>query len=279
MRLRDIRMGLSVVTEPAFEPVSRAEAKAQCEIDHNDSDTLIDGWIAAARRQVESDTGRVLVNTVFKQTIDAFPEERFIPFLRWPLKSIASIVSYDDDDASTTFASSKYFADTVKHRVYLDNNQSWPTDLRDFNAGEIQFTAGDNGDAVSVSGITVSGSAPDITATVTATAHGFVTGDRIAIVGAGQDAYNGTFGITKVDANSFTYRIARGAPTSTPTGTITARKLNAPASHQLAILLLVEHYARNRGAVERIAAGESLLEVPLGYAALIGGADRQFAMA
>lgn len=278
MKLRDIRMGLTVVTEPAFEPVSRAEAKAQCEIDHNDWDTLIDGWIAVARRKVEQDTGRVLVNTVLKQTIDAFPEERYIPFLRWPLKSIASIVSYDDDDASSTLASSKYFADTVKHRVYLNDGESWPSDLRNFNAGELQFTAGNNGDPVTVSAISASGSAPDITATVTATAHGFLTGDRITIVGAAQGAYNGTFVITKVDADSFTYPISRGSPAAA-TGTITARKLNAPSSHQLAILLLVEHYAKNRGAVERIAAGESVQELPLGYAALVGGADRQFAMA
>lgn len=277
MQWRDIRAALSVVTEPAFEPVSRAEAKLQCRVDQADEDHLFDAYIAAARRQIVKDTGRVPVNTLLKLTVDAFPTERYVPFPRWPLKSIASIVSYDDADVSATFASSKYFADTVKARVYLDDGESWPTDLRNHNAGEIQFTAGDNGDPVTVSSLTSNGTAPSITATVTATAHGFSTGDRITIVGAAQDAYNGTFTIAKVDADSFTYRIVSGTPATPATGAITARKLNVPASLHLAMLLLVSHwYGDGRQPVN---IGNITTDIPMTYSILIGGSDRVYAMA
>ncbi|HEY6022454.1 MAG TPA: hypothetical protein VIY48_22110, partial [Candidatus Paceibacterota bacterium] len=58
------------------------------------------------------------------------------------------------------------------------------------------------------------------TATATSTAHGFSDGDPVTIAGATPSGYNGTFNITYVDANTFTY------PTATvlanATGTITA---------------------------------------------------------
>lgn len=279
MKWRDIRTGLAVVTEPAIEPVSRAEAKWQARVDHTDEDHLFDAYIAAARRQVEKDTGRVQVNTVFDVTLDAFPEERWMPFPRWPLSSVASVKSYDDDDAESTFASSKYFVDTVNHRIALNDGETWPTDLRAHNAGILRFTAGGNDASVTVSSLTSSGTAPDITATVTATAHGFSTGDRVTIAGANQDAYNGTFVIVKLDADTFTYGVVSGTPASQATGTITARKLNVPSSLYLATLLLVASYYERRMAVELVQAGRSVQEVPLGYAALIGGADRHYAMA
>src|SRR5205807_2028884 len=58
------------------------------------------------------------------------------------------------------------------------------------------------------------------TATVTLTAHGYSVGDLITITGASQGAYNGTFTVTGVTANTFTYTMeddpganATGAPT------------------------------------------------------------------
>ena len=59
------------------------------------------------------------------------------------------------------------------------------------------------------------------TATATSTAHGFADGDEITIAGASPSGYNGTFNITYVDANTFTYLVS-SALSSPATGTITA---------------------------------------------------------
>jgi len=59
------------------------------------------------------------------------------------------------------------------------------------------------------------------TATATCAAHGFYTGSSVTIAGAVQTEYNGTFTITVVDANTFTYTVS-GAPATPATGTITA---------------------------------------------------------
>lgn len=276
MRWRDIRTGLTVVTHPTFEPVSRAEAKLHCRIDHADEDHLVDGFIVAARRQLEKDTGRTAVNTVYDFTIERFPEEqRFIPLPRIPLSSIGSVKSYDDDDVESTMSSGKYLVDTATSRLVLNDDASWPSDLRRHNAGVIRFTAGGNGSPVTLSVLISNGTAPSITATATATAHGFVTGDRVTIVAAEQDAYNGTFTVRREDANTFKFDVVSGTPAATATGTITARLLHMPESHRLAMGLLIEHVYRNRGATVE----QALADLPLGYCALIGGADHVYAMA
>ena len=58
------------------------------------------------------------------------------------------------------------------------------------------------------------------TATVTLTNHGFVNGDEVNVTGAVQAAFNGTFVITKIDDNQFTYTALSTLPTSA-SGTIT----------------------------------------------------------
>ena len=280
MRWREIPIGLSVVTYPLFEPVSRAEAKWHARMDQSDEDHLIDGYIAAARRQLEKDTGYTPVNTVYDLTIERFPQERWIPFPRRPLASVASVTSYDENDVSTVMSSGDYRVDTALHRLCLNDDATWPSDLRNFSAGVIRFTAGGNATAATVSSLTSAGTIPEITATATtSSAHGYSTGDRVTIAGALEGAYNGTFTIRVTSTTVFTYRIVSGTPAANATGTITARLLRLPDGYWLAMLMLIEHFARNRGAVERVAAGESVAELPLSYWALSGGADRLYAMA
>lgn len=69
----------------------------------------------------------------------------------------------------------------------------------------------------SVTSITRSGS----TATATATDHGFATGDKIKMGGIVQPEYNGTFKITVLDDDTFTFEVS-GTPATPATGTITA---------------------------------------------------------
>jgi hypothetical protein len=59
------------------------------------------------------------------------------------------------------------------------------------------------------------------TATVSHTSHNMLTNDWVWIKGATQPEYNGTFQITKINDNSYSYTMG-GDPTSPATGTITA---------------------------------------------------------
>jgi hypothetical protein len=59
------------------------------------------------------------------------------------------------------------------------------------------------------------------TASVAHTAHGLVSGDKVAIRGAVQTEYNGVFSISNVTANAYDYTVS-GSPATPATGTITA---------------------------------------------------------
>lgn len=85
------------------------------------------------------------------------------------------------------------------------------------------YTATIPGPLVSISSLVRSGT----TMTATATAHGFVTGDVPTLSGANQTQYNGSFSVTVVDANTFTYTIPAvtegpASPAGSPSGTTTA---------------------------------------------------------
>lgn len=71
------------------------------------------------------------------------------------------------------------------------------------------------------SDITVTIINSDTTATVTHTAHGMVTNDKVQIKGASLLENNSVFTITKIDADSYSYTMD-SAPGSSPTGTIKA---------------------------------------------------------
>lgn len=61
-----------------------------------------------------------------------------------------------------------------------------------------------------------------LVATVTLVAHGHLTGDRVIMEDAVESEYNGTFVITRVDDDTYTYTMS-AAPTSPATGSPTAQ--------------------------------------------------------
>ena len=120
------------------------------------------------------------------------------------------------DDLATCYA---LYTSTAGHQFYvLTLKTSAITIVYDFNNGlwyewsflTIQATK-------SVTALTSSGS----TATATVTNHGYADGDPILIAGATPSGFNGTFNISRIDANTFQYEVAEGL-SSPATGTITS---------------------------------------------------------
>ena len=58
------------------------------------------------------------------------------------------------------------------------------------------------------------------TARVTATAHGFSTGNTVTITGSSEPLFNGAFPITKIDTNTFSYTVSGSAGTATNAGMV-----------------------------------------------------------
>lgn len=155
-------MTLVLVTAPAAEPVSLADAKDWLRVTDTNSDTLITNLIASARQAVESETSRALITQTWEMRIDDFTPHRadrsralymHRPFPAMeipkpPLQSVVSIKYIDVNGVLQTLASSVYavaipsgpFAQNGSYR--LANDQSWPDTLTDADVVRVQFTAG-----------------------------------------------------------------------------------------------------------------------------------------
>ena len=143
--------GCRIVTQPATEVITRAEAKKQLRLNPADSheDDLIDSLITTARQTCESLCRRSFINTTWRYTFDNFPggcsrneDQIFLPVA--PLVSITSIKYYDTASVETTLDSTAYFVDTNGEpgRVAPVYGTIWPVIISIPNAVQIDFVAG-----------------------------------------------------------------------------------------------------------------------------------------
>lgn len=120
------------------------------------------------------------------------------------------------DDLATVYA---LYLSTAGHQFYvLTLKTSAITVVYDFNTGlwyQWTFLT-----AQSTKSVTALSQAAGV-ATATVTAHGYADGDPIVIAGATPSGFNGTFNISYVDANTFTY-LCDSTLSSPATGTITS---------------------------------------------------------
>lgn len=66
-------MPMQLITPPAAEPVSLAEAKLHLRVDFDEDDALIQALISAARQAAEMLTQRQLVTARWRMVLDSFP--------------------------------------------------------------------------------------------------------------------------------------------------------------------------------------------------------------
>lgn len=135
---------LSLASAPTIEPVSVQEARLHCRVDDSADNSYVTALITAARIMAEQFTRRVFITQSWVMYMDAWPCDRFIEIPKAPLQGISSIVTYDDSDAATTFASSNYYVDLISKpgRVVLRSTASWPDVDRVANGIVINFVAG-----------------------------------------------------------------------------------------------------------------------------------------
>ncbi len=158
-----IRERLSLLSAPAIEPVSEAEARAHLRISGESELALMLGHIRTARQAVESWTGRALINQSWRWMLDGWPGSasqewwdgvrvgtmrnsaaRFIEMPKAPLVSVNSVTLFNDADQSTVWVAANYFVDTTSApgRLVLRNAASVPLPQRAASGLQIDFTCG-----------------------------------------------------------------------------------------------------------------------------------------
>lgn len=134
-----------VVTPPAVEPVSVAEAKLHLRVDVADDDALIGALVQAGREVVESRTGRALITQTWDVFWDGWPAGDVMELPLPPLQSVTSVTYFDTEGTEATLGTASYWVDTssTPGRVVLYDGSTWPsTALRASNGVKVRMTAG-----------------------------------------------------------------------------------------------------------------------------------------
>ena len=137
-------MGYRLVTAPATLPVTLAEAKAQCRVDHSDEDALLNRLIGAATAYLDGRTGilgRCLITQTWELVLDGFPADAIeIPL--GPVQSVVSVTYVDTAGGTQTVAASDYYVDTSSLSAWVAPEITWPQTLQAPNVMRVQFVAG-----------------------------------------------------------------------------------------------------------------------------------------
>jgi hypothetical protein len=154
-------MALVLITGPAAEPLTLAEAKLHLKVDAADEDSLIQNLIQMVRQAAEEETGLALISQTWRLYLDAFPRAagwwdgvrdgakgadlaRTIELPRPPLLSLTHIKTFDEADVASVVPATDYFIDSASRpgRIALRPHAAWPHALRPANAVEIEYQAG-----------------------------------------------------------------------------------------------------------------------------------------
>ena len=135
-------MAYVLVTPPAAEPVSLAEAKLHLRVDVADDDALITAFIVAARQFAEMRTQRQFVTAQWKLVLDSFPAKILLD--KSPIASIQSIQYLDMSGVLQTVPSADYVFESSSEpaRIAPIFGKIWPIPVPQIGAVQVNFTSG-----------------------------------------------------------------------------------------------------------------------------------------
>ena len=140
-------MRLVLVTPPASEPLTVAEAKAHLRVFHSGDDDVIEDMITTAREAVETYLGRALITQTWALKDDDCEASYRLP--KAPLASVASITYVDSNGTTQTLATDQYvvLASGVDRacepgRIVPAYNVVWPSVRGEPDDVVVQFVAG-----------------------------------------------------------------------------------------------------------------------------------------
>lgn len=152
-------MPMQLITPPAAEPVSLAEAKLHLRVDFDEDDALIQALISAARQAAEMLTQRQLVTARWRMVLDSFPgcglmgvpagqtftlPGHAILLTKSPVTSVVEICYLDMAGVSQVMPSAHYAVDKACEpaRITPVFGQIWPVALPQIGAVSVTFDAG-----------------------------------------------------------------------------------------------------------------------------------------
>jgi uncharacterized phiE125 gp8 family phage protein len=102
-----------LLTAPAGEPISLAEAKAFLRVEHNDDDATIGALMSGARIHIEAQTRRALMTQTWRLTRDVWPASGVLPLLPAQLRALVAVRVYDADSNVQTVLPASFGIDKI----------------------------------------------------------------------------------------------------------------------------------------------------------------------
>lgn len=143
---QEIRHTVRVVTPPASEPVTIAEAKAQLNIGASDDshDAELAALIAASREEWERDTSAALITRTLEHRLPRFLG--IVTLTVRPVVSISSVKYIDTAGAEQTVSAADYYLDD--DQLWFKNAFVFPTTEERSEAVRITYVAGYGADSL-----------------------------------------------------------------------------------------------------------------------------------
>jgi len=137
-------MALQLVTAPTQEPLTIAEAQAQCRIDISEENSLLLSYIQAARDQLGTELRRTLLTTTYRYGCATFGGLHCLRLPLPPLQSVTSVSYVDTAGVTQALAATVYGVDTLSEpgKLYLKEGQAWPSVREQPNAVQVVYVAG-----------------------------------------------------------------------------------------------------------------------------------------
>lgn len=135
-------MTLTLLSGPAEEPVSLAEARAHLKLDATEEDALLTALLTAARATLEAETRRAFVEQSWRLTLDDWPSGPLeIPLA--PVSEVTAVKVASLSGAMLPLDPAFYEAETGERpRIAVKRGQAWPMPATRLAGIVIDFRAG-----------------------------------------------------------------------------------------------------------------------------------------
>jgi uncharacterized phiE125 gp8 family phage protein len=137
-------MSITIVTPPASEPISLAEAKLFLRVDHSAEDSLIATLIGAAREAVEAGIGRALITRRVRESLDIWRREAVQGAVLGlgPVTNVVAVRLLTDSGSQSVLDPERYRLEGHRDRPRLVFPPGVPATLRSAGGIEIEYDCG-----------------------------------------------------------------------------------------------------------------------------------------
>lgn len=145
-------MSITVITPPASEPVSLAEAKLFLRVDQDAEDDLIATLIVAAREGVETGCGRALIKRRVRESLDIWRQDAVGGAVLGlgPVSGVTVVRLLADNGSESVIDPERYRLEGGRDRPRLVFAAGVPATLRTAGGIEVEYDAGFADDATGV---------------------------------------------------------------------------------------------------------------------------------